>query len=111
MTDTIKIIGERIRAYRRQAGMSQEALAEKAGLHATYIGQLERGEKNATIETVEKVASALGLPMEKLFVNLGGADGGADCVAAECYNLISARSPKAQGVLLQIIRDLAELSD
>ena len=111
MTDTIKIIGERIRAYRRQSGMSQAALAEKAGLHTTYIGQLERGEKNATIETVEKVAAALGLPMDKLFANLGGTGREADRVAAECYNLISVRSPRAQGILLQVIRDLAQLAD
>lgn len=45
-----KIIGDRIRAYRNQKGWSQEYLAEKADVHHTYIGQLERGEKNATIE-------------------------------------------------------------
>lgn len=40
-----KIIGDRIRAYRNQKGWSQEYLAEKAEVHHTYIGQLERGEK------------------------------------------------------------------
>jgi len=52
-----KIIGERLRAYRIQKGWSQEILAEKAELHHTYIGQLERGEKNATIESIYKVTS------------------------------------------------------
>ena len=47
-----KIIGDRIRAYRNQKGWSQEYLAEKADVHHTYIGQLERGEKNATIESI-----------------------------------------------------------
>ena len=41
-----KIIGDRIRAYRNQKGWSQEYLAEKAEVHHTYIGQLERGEKD-----------------------------------------------------------------
>lgn len=49
-----KIIGDRIRAYRNQKGWSQEYLAEKADVHHTYIGQLERGEKNATIESISK---------------------------------------------------------
>lgn len=49
-----KIIGDRIRAYRNQKGWSQEYLAEKAEVHHTYIGQLERGEKNATIESISR---------------------------------------------------------
>ena len=57
-------IGSRIRSARKSAGMSQEELAEKAGLHNTYIGQLERGEKNATLESIEKVSRALEIPLE-----------------------------------------------
>lgn len=49
MSDIAKIIGQRIRNYRTQKGLSQEKLAELAGCHPTYIGQLERGEKNATL--------------------------------------------------------------
>ena len=48
-----KIIGERLRAYRIQKGWSQEILAEKAELHHTYIGQLERGEKLSLIHISE----------------------------------------------------------
>ena len=43
MSDIAKIIGQRIRNYRTQKGLSQEKLAELAGCHPTYIGQLERG--------------------------------------------------------------------
>ena len=50
MSDIAKTIGQRIRNYRTQKGLSQEKLAELSGCHATYIGQLERGEKNATLE-------------------------------------------------------------
>ncbi len=59
MSEIAKIIGQRIRNYRTQKGLSQEKLAELAGCHPTYIGQLERGEKNATLESVEKIASAI----------------------------------------------------
>ena len=55
MSDIAKVIGQRIRNYRTQKGLSQEKLAELAGCHPTYIGQLERGEKNATLESVEKI--------------------------------------------------------
>jgi XRE family transcriptional regulator, regulator of sulfur utilization len=61
-----KVIGERIRLQRRSQGLSQEDLAQKAGLHPTYIGQLERGEKNATLESISKVARALSINLEDL---------------------------------------------
>ena len=70
MNDLAKAIGQRIRNYRTRRGLSQERLAELSGCHPTYIGQLERGEKNASLETVEKVCQALEIPMSKLFENL-----------------------------------------
>jgi len=54
-----KILGETIRSFRKKAGLSQEALAEKSDLHTNYIGELERGEKAATIDTLLKIAKAL----------------------------------------------------
>ena len=59
MSDIAKIIGQRIRNYRTQKGLSQEKLAELAGCHPTYIGQLERGEKNATLESGDSFSSRL----------------------------------------------------
>ena len=67
MSEIAKHIGQRIRNYRVQEGYSQEKLAEISGCHPTYIGQIERGEKNATLESIEKIASALKLPLSKLF--------------------------------------------
>ena len=65
--DLALIIGTRIRLARKKAGFSQEKLAELADVHPTYIGQLERGEKNATLESIYKITSALNIPLEKLF--------------------------------------------
>ena len=56
MSDIAKVIGQRIRNFRTTAGLSQEKLAELSGCHPTYIGQLERGEKNATLESIEKIS-------------------------------------------------------
>ena len=61
------IIGQRIRNYRIQKNLSQEQLSELANCHPTYIGQLERGEKNATLESIQKVAQALNIPLSQLF--------------------------------------------
>lgn len=60
-------IGQRIRKFREARGWKQEHLAEKSGLHPTYIGGIERGERNATVESYFKVACAFGVPLVELF--------------------------------------------
>lgn len=54
------LVAENIRLRRQKLGISQEALADKSGLHRTYIGAIERCERNITINTLAKVALALG---------------------------------------------------
>lgn len=63
-------LGVLIRQLRLQAGMSQEEFADLCGLHRTYIGFIERGEKTITIETANKIAQALGLTLAQLFMEL-----------------------------------------
>ncbi len=65
-----KVLGESIRSHRKNIGISQEKLAEKAGLHHNYIGELERGEKAASIDTLVKIAQALGLQVRALVGSL-----------------------------------------
>lgn len=64
---TLKRFGERVRAIRTSAGLSQEKLAELAELHRTYISGVERGERNPSLKSIERIASALNTPLEKLF--------------------------------------------
>ena len=59
--------GQRVREERRKLGLSQEQLAAAAGLHRTYIGMIERAEKNLTLENIARIAKALGLPIRELF--------------------------------------------
>lgn len=59
--------GQLIRYYREMKGLSQEDLAFESGLHRTYIGQVERAEKNVTIKSLEKIAQALDLDIRDLF--------------------------------------------
>ena len=58
--------GQRVRQERTTRKLSQEQLAELAGVHRTYIGMIERGEKNITLESIDKLAKALDLTPEKL---------------------------------------------
>ncbi|WP_309247879.1 helix-turn-helix transcriptional regulator [Paenibacillus tyrfis] len=59
--------GARIRTLRKLMGISQEALAEKADLHYVYIGSMERGERNITLQNLEKIAKALNVELYELF--------------------------------------------
>ena len=65
-TDILKIIAQNIRYTRQSTGISQEELADIAGVHRTYIGMLERSEKNVTVLSLNKIATALNVPIETL---------------------------------------------
>lgn len=58
--------GERVKTARKSKGLSQEELAARASLHRTYIGMIERGEKNITLININKIATALEMPINKL---------------------------------------------
>lgn len=59
-SDTLRaVLAENIKAFRRKKGLSQEELAEQSGLHRTYIGSVERHERNVTLSTLEVLASTL----------------------------------------------------
>lgn len=59
--------GKKVRAERDKLGFSQEELASRAYVHRTYIGMIERAEKNITLENIEKVAKALNLKLSDFF--------------------------------------------
>lgn len=65
--DVLKAFGERVREIRAQQGLSQEKLAQLAKIDRTYIGGIERGERNAGIKNVHRIADALGVPAFELF--------------------------------------------
>lgn len=96
-------VGQRIRNYRIQAGLSQEKLAELASYHPTYIGQLERGEKNATLESIERVASALNVPLSRLFEKLEGTNNGEKNIPLACYELLLSKNAEEQKCLLDML--------
>ena len=67
--NVLNIFGENVRKYRRVLDISQEELANRADLHRTYIGMIERAEKNITLVNIEKIANALQVKIEDLLKN------------------------------------------
>jgi len=106
MSKITKSIGKRIRNYRTQLGLSQEKLAELSGCHPTYIGQIERGEKNATIESIEKISLALDVPLSKLFEKLGGKNNNSRDIPLECYEFLSSKNKDEQEQLYRILLEV-----
>lgn len=64
-----QLFAARLREVRTSQGLSQEKLAELASLHRTYVSLVERGERNITIDNMEKLALALGVPLRELLPN------------------------------------------
>lgn len=63
-------IGKNIRKYRKKAGMTQDELAEKAGLSTNYIGSMERGEKTPSLESFINIVNALGVSSDLLLCDI-----------------------------------------
>ena len=108
MSEISSIIGDRIKKHRNRLGLTQEELAEKCGLHHTYIGQLERGEKNATLESIEKVVRGLDISFEALFEKLVSDVDAEPSAAAKCYELVAALPLKDQQAVLDMILKMME---
>jgi transcriptional regulator with XRE-family HTH domain len=66
MSSILNVIGSNVRHYRTILGLSQEKLAELAGLHRTYVGAVERGERNISAKNIAKIAEVLGVEPYRL---------------------------------------------
>lgn len=66
-----EVLARNVRRLRKQRGWSQEVLAERSGLHRTYVGDIERLERNVSVDNIEKLAKALGVHIKDLFAESG----------------------------------------
>ncbi|MNO77617.1 HTH-type transcriptional regulator SinR [compost metagenome] len=98
------IVGKRIREYRKQKNWTQEQLAEAASLHYSYIGGVERGDRNISLETLEKIATALGIPAGELFRPEEVLD--KQQLLDEHMKLVSGRSAEEIALITKITRDV-----
>ena len=112
MSQITQTVGVRLRSFRLQRGYSQERLAELAGLHPTYIGQIERGEKNLTLESLCKVTQALSISMSQLLELADGAPAPApESYPLRAYNLLSSLPTSRQEALYQILASVARYGE
>lgn len=109
MSDIAKTVGRRLRSCRQAQSFSQEKLAERAGLHPTYIGQVERGEKNLTIESLEKIAGALNMPIADVFERIEERTQD-DNFPLLAYDLFASKSRKTQQQLYELLLSIDKLS-
>jgi transcriptional regulator with XRE-family HTH domain len=100
MDDALRRLGIRIRELRTQRGWSQEAFADVAGVHRTYMGHIERGEKNLSFQSMLRVANALGVTLSELFVGLEKGD------SAKILNRKAARVPATKSRALEEVATL-----
>ncbi|MGI6175078.1 MAG: helix-turn-helix domain-containing protein [Christensenellales bacterium] len=113
MGQIAELTGKRIRGYRHKAGISQDELAERADLHPTYIGQLERGEKNATIETIAKIAVSLDISLEQLLEKMviPNDQKEKNRLPLLCYELISRMSTSEQEMIYELIKGIIKFKE
>ncbi|CZR99528.1 anaerobic benzoate catabolism transcriptional regulator [Clostridioides difficile] len=100
------IIGKRIRNYRKRLKYSQEALSQKAGIFPAYLGQIERGEKRASLNSILKIATALEMPLEILFENIVLNEKHVDTISSQCYELIDGLTLKEQKAILKLLKEI-----
>ena len=106
MSDITKILGQRIRSHRVAKGYSQEKLAELSGCHPTYIGQIERGEKNATIESIVRIADSLNVSLSNLFEKIGTQNDKEENIPLKCYDFVSSKTKEEQEHIFRILLEM-----
>ncbi len=110
VTDISKIVGDRMRCLRTEKGYSQEELAHRAGVSTSHIGKLERGEKNPSLSSIEKVINALGVTFEDLFKYIQPSFGDTDSTTLSLLmNRLATLSVDEQKLMLEHIDSLFKL--
>lgn len=67
MSDFLKLVGDKVKFHRKEQGLTQEQLAEMSDLQSSYIGGVERGERNISLLTLEKIINSLNISPESFF--------------------------------------------
>ncbi|WP_135553341.1 helix-turn-helix domain-containing protein [Paenibacillus cymbidii] len=102
--DVLNAVGERIRNYRKERKWTQQQLAEKANVNESYVGKVERGERNVTIDSLLKITGALEITLEQLFKNIqSNRQSRSNEVLTEIINRLHGRNLKEQQKILAII--------
>ncbi|QOS77068.1 helix-turn-helix transcriptional regulator [Paenibacillus sp. JNUCC31] len=106
--EVLKLVGARIRALRKERGYSQESLGEKGGFHFSYIGQIERGEKNVSLVNLAKIAESLEVNLMQLFayVDEDFHFTESEVVIQEIVTMLRDASPESIQLTKNVIREI-----
>ena len=102
-------VGQRIRFYRKEKGMSQERLAEVCNFHPTYIGQLERGEKNATLESIYRITQGLEIPISQFLDHIDIFEKNTENISLQIYHQLLSLPLEKQKKVKKLWEDILEL--
>lgn len=104
----MKLVGHRVRDLRKERGWSQEALGEKGGFHYSYIGQIERGEKNVSLLNLVKIADALEVSVPQLFAYLDDEEKytGSEADLQEIVRTLRTKKPHQVRMARNVVREL-----
>jgi len=107
-------LGEKIRRLRKQMGLTQEELGERANIHYSYVGQVERGDKMPSLKTLKKLATALNTPVQYLLEEpstYGTSENILPEAVAEFRQLIAGRSQEEVRFCLGLLREILQFLD
>jgi transcriptional regulator with XRE-family HTH domain len=101
-------LGERIRQLRKAAGLTQAELAERADMDYKYLGGVERGERNITIDNVERIAKGFGIEPYQLFLfSLAAQKPGEVVTEEKLGDIVKHCSPRKKELMLRVIAEIA----
>lgn len=99
------LLGNQIRIVRKNQGLSQEELAFKANINSAHLGQIERALKSPTLDTMDKIATALNVPLTALLTPCDTEDESTDDITnSNIHHLINSMTQEQQKAILKLIR-------
>ena len=103
-------LGSKVRELRKSKGLSQEELADRADLHYTYVGGIERGERNPSLKSIEKIATALNIDIGELLVFQPKEKPASmeDALRSEINELLKRKNQKELRLAAKVLRDVFE---
>ncbi|MGR6542105.1 helix-turn-helix domain-containing protein [Paenibacillus tundrae] len=113
MSELLELVGARIRDLRKSRDLSQEALAENAGFNPSYIGFIERAERNISLKNLEKIATALDVGVYELFTYVKEREelSRDDENIIKIISLLRTREPKHILMVLNVIQEIFDTYD
>ena len=102
-----KVIGNRLKSYRQQAGLTQEKIAEQAGITVVYLSKIENGHVRPTIDLLQALCSAVDFDLGSLFQNVSPASN--NYQNDKVIDLFNACSPEVKPIALNLLEQLAKL--